>query len=219
MAFVKFPIAREIVLAEFYRRLQINLSPVSKSVLKDVSQETNLSVALIRQCLIDLIETGNVNQNEYSDEYEITPRGIRHVEKNVEEAGSPTAEYLGIRKAIFADVNDAAKAGIQEDRWEPLKIDRDAPEFQEAAKALEEAVSTVESDNGYAASQPDERDEIVWSLKEGLVAINDKLPSYAQVRAMIIAPLRFLMKKFAETTIGEIAKTALGKILTWLAGL
>ncbi len=105
------------------------------------------------------------------------------------------------------------------DVWEPLPIDRSNPEYSAAVDAVEQAVKVIEGDNGYAATHPDERNHIVWCLKEGLAAVKERLPSYAQVRSMIVAPLRFLAKKFAETVMGESAKLALAKVGEWLAGL
>ena len=106
-----------------------------------------------------------------------------------------------------------------DDIWEPLKIDRGTREYGEAVAAVEEALGVIESDNGYAASEPEERNQIIWSIREGIRTIKENLPSYAQIQSMVEQPLRFISKKFAETAMGEIAKKALGYLFTWLSGL
>lgn len=118
-------------------------------------------------------------------------------------------------------IDDIAADGVDgaDDSWEPLKIDRRSQEYEQAVEVIEEALGVIEGNNGYATSVPEERGQIVWSIKEGLRAIKENLPSYAQVQSMVVQPLRFVSKKFAETAMGEIAKKALGHLFTWLASL
>jgi hypothetical protein len=63
------------------------------------------------------------------------------------------------------DKNDGSTT---DNEWEPLPIDRETPEYEEAVEATEEAAQVVEQDNGYPANEPEERNQIVDSLKVGL---------------------------------------------------
>lgn len=108
---------------------------------------------------------------------------------------------------------------FEESEWEPLPIDRRSPEYVSAVSALEGAFEIISGDNGYAATQPEERSQIVWSLKEGFRAIKEHMPSRAQVIALVVQPLRYMSKKFADTAMGLAAKGAVAKIIEWLAGL
>ncbi len=108
---------------------------------------------------------------------------------------------------------------VAEPEWEPLPIDRRSPEYQSAVSELESTVEIISGDNGYAATQPEERDQIVWSLKEGLRAIKEHMPSRAQVNALVVQPLRYMSKKFGDTVMGVASKGAVAKIIEWLGGL
>ena len=106
-----------------------------------------------------------------------------------------------------------------QDVWEPLPINRTQPAYEEAVSAFESAVGVIEGDNGYAVTEPDERNQIVWSIKEGLRALKELTPSRAQIRSMIVGPLQYVSKKFVDTAMGIAARDALLKLGEWLAGL
>ena len=79
--------------------------------------------------------------------------------------------------------------------------------------AIEEVIETVAGDNGYGANEPEERSHILWSLNKGLKALKDALPSRNQIQALIVAPLNLLARKFAETSMGEVAKIAVARAI------
>ena len=80
----------------------------------------------------------------------------------------------------------------------------------------EAALSEISGNNGYAESESEERDRIVWSVGEGLNQIKEGLPDREQVKAMLVKPLRFISEKFAGASMGEIAKAAVKALMTWL---
>ncbi|MGJ5177985.1 hypothetical protein ACQR16_27025 [Bradyrhizobium oligotrophicum] len=49
--------------------------------------------------------------------------------------------------------------------WEPLPLDRSDENLREVTKKVDEAVSQIAADNGYAANMPGERDYVVQSLR------------------------------------------------------
>lgn len=106
-----------------------------------------------------------------------------------------------------------------DDEWQPIKIERDTETYKEAVDASEAAVREIEASNGYAATNLEERNAIVASVKGTLDAIKNGAPSKQSIRYGLLSPLKFIARKFAETTIGEIAKLALVKLAAWLAGL
>ena len=153
-----------------------------------------------------LIETDRLLHN-----FEISSEGIRYVENAIDNTSSFLSKYIRSRDDSSErelENNDQ----VEDDRWVPLKIDRETPTFQNAVTAIESVIETVEGDNGYAANEPEERNNILWSLKEGIAAIKEALPSRNQIQALIVAPLNFLVRKFAETSIGEVAKIAVAKV-------
>lgn len=86
--------------------------------------------------------------------------------------------------------SDRKKIQAEADTWEPLPVDRAAPEYVRSVEALDNALSAMESDNGYAANHPEERDHVVWSLRQGLIALKEKWPSLSQIRSLILEPLQ-----------------------------
>ena len=103
--------------------------------------------------------------------------------------------------------------------WEPLPINRESPTFREAENAVENAISEIEGNNGYAETEPEERNHIVASLKDGFKQFREGLPSRDQLVAYLLSPLRFIAKKFADAAMGISAKEAVEKLLTWLGSL
>src|SRR5258708_1556210 len=49
--------------------------------------------------------------------------------------------------------------------WEPLPLDRQNEDFPKLVAAFDEAINTIEADNGYSVHAPAERDVVVSSLK------------------------------------------------------
>lgn len=128
-------------------------------------------------------------------------------------------QQLIAKKALTGhSSNEETLSPPTEDTWEPVKIDRTTAEYSEAIEASEAALREVESSNGYAATDPDERNGIVATVRGTLEAIKNGMPTKPTILHGLLAPLKFVSKKFADTTIGEIVKIAITKIITWLSG-
>lgn len=161
--------------------------------------------------------------------YSITEDGILYVEKHLEDResvvfnyknhGDPWLEKQSVGPRDEDEPANSSVIDLQEDEWQPLPIDRESPDYEEAIGTLDEAIGVVAGNNGYAESEPDERDNIVEMLRQGQTAITERQPSRAQIIALVLQPLNFLARKFSESAIGEIAKIAAVKIVAWLASL
>lgn len=103
--------------------------------------------------------------------------------------------------------------------WSPLKIDRSTSEYEEAINYSEAALREVESSNGYADSEPDERNAIVSTIKGTIDAIKSGSPSKKSIVHSLLKPLQYLAVKFRDASIGEIAKVAAVKLVAWLSTL
>ena len=112
------------------------------------------------------------------------------------------------------DIHDAAN-----DYWEPLPIERDSIDYQEAVAQLENVLEVVRSNNGYAETEPEEREQMVWSLETGLEALQEPNSTLDSIKSLLLKPLNYLSKKFADASIGEAAKLAVGSIIKLFAGL
>jgi hypothetical protein len=121
-------------------------------------------------------------------------------------------------KNVFPISSRESDAGSTDvDAWEPLKIDRATPTYLDAIEAADAAVREIEASNGYAASEPDERNGIVSTLKGTLEAVKRGFPSKKAILHGLVKPMEYVARKFPDATIGEIAKIAVAKLLAWLS--
>lgn len=150
--------------------------------------------------------------------YEITYQGIKFVQDQLRDPTSMIANYAKEGYGwLVGDLPTITSPG--EEQWEPLLIDRESPHFDAAANELENVIEVIEGDNGYADSEPDERNHIVASLRHGLERMREGLPSLQQVRGLILGPLNFVAQKFVGTAMGVASKAAIEKIIQWIATL
>lgn len=108
---------------------------------------------------------------------------------------------------------------VEEEKWTPLPIERESIDFKEAISSAEKALETIEQNNGYASTEPDERNAIVRTVGGTLTALKEGRPSLASVKEGLLKPLRYVATKFSDSVMGEFAKIAVSAILKWLAGL
>lgn len=186
-----------------------------------------VSRGFVDKCVGSLIGRKLVESEHGSDS--IAGHGILYVEKQLEDGDSIIFKYdkygdpwLDKQTVGARDEGDQANLGDtepQEEKWEPLPIDRESPEFEKAVDALDDAIGKIEADNGYAANQPEERDNVVWSLRQGIAALKEMTPSLAQVRALIIAPLNSAITTFKESVPGVAAIFAREALKEWIKSL
>lgn len=104
------------------------------------------------------------------------------------------------------------------DVWEPIKLDRQSPKYTEAVSAAEAALREIEGSNGYASSDPEERNGLVATIKGSLDALKNGAPSRQSLVHGLLKPLEYVVKKFTDSTMGEIAKVAVIKLIAFLFG-
>jgi hypothetical protein len=97
------------------------------------------------------------------------------------------------------------------DEWEPIRIDPSEPVLQEAVRQLREATVAVEQDNGYAATYPQERDQVVQDLKGGLDKLSSDTVSIGWLRRTVNA-LKTASFRFANTMKGQMIDGALAAV-------
>jgi hypothetical protein len=124
--------------------------------------------------------------------------------------------FAGQESEISVKDEVAPANELEEQQWEPLKIDRDGEKYQEAVASSEAALREIEASNGYAARDPEERNSIVLTISGTLKALREASPSRATVVQGLLVPLRYISKKFSDAALGEIAKVAVAKILAFL---
>jgi hypothetical protein len=170
--------------------------------------------------LVEHPETGQLIDTE-RENLDITEGGAYEVENWSEKLykevalnfGSPSGEW----EIEFLESDENSISGeLSETEWEPLAIDRTTSEYKEFEEKLEGAVEKIESDNGYSSTHPDERDTIVWSLKEGLKALKELTPTKDQLHSLIEVSLDRAIKIFKESVPGLAAALAKEAFKEWV---
>lgn len=153
-------------------------------------------------------------QND-EDEFEITASGIQYIENQLDTSWSEISKYA---ESLTPPNGMRNPRDSQQDEisWSPLKIDRSDEKYLNVLDTTEAALVAIRGDNGYASTQQEERNSIVHSIEVGLDHLKKYTPTKNQVISLILEPLRFIVKKFSETTIAEAAKLAVSALLRWL---
>jgi hypothetical protein len=97
------------------------------------------------------------------------------------------------------------------DEWAPIPINPAEPAIQEAVRRLQEVTTAVEQDNGYAATYPQERDQVVQDLKGGLNKLKSDAVSVGWLRRTVNA-LNTAGLRFANSVKGQMIDGALSAI-------
>lgn len=108
---------------------------------------------------------------------------------------------------------------LDADEWQPLKLDRQRPEFKAALSKTEKALDIIRGDNGYADAMPEERNEVVRSLEAGVESLKQGAPTLQKIKALLIAPLKFVANRFVGAALGEAAKDAVASLLHWIGNI
>jgi hypothetical protein len=222
------PLSR-IILAKLYEQ-HVNDEPKDRFSVDDVTKLFSVPVSknLVASALARLYEDSKYSEklvirrgSKTSAEqgYVIGDYGIQVVEKALLQKVSDIAYFMANGDEVIDEI-----AGLDghfftpgerfdKDDWVPLPIDREATEYLEAVESLEAAIETIRADNGFAAHYPEEREEILSSLNEGLEWLRNKVPTRAQIKSALIAPLNWVAVTFGDAVTGEIAKKAAQKLV------
>jgi hypothetical protein len=211
---------REAILFSCYMAIQRDdLTMISVSILF-ARLEGRSSANMIELVLKDLqnqayFSLWSVDEANKEAVYKPTPHLVKHVEEILSSEGVSLKDKL---ETIFPKKYDLPVSGVS-DTWSPIKDDSENPAKQRAIEAVQDVIGRLEADNGFAASQPDIRNSILYSLKVGVGMLREYVPSREQITANILKPLKYVGDLFAKHTIGELAKKAIEKLLLWLSGL
>ncbi|MEA2975863.1 MAG: hypothetical protein QOF19_1383 [Alphaproteobacteria bacterium] len=147
--------------------------------------------------------------------YEVAADGYKITRRGIDATNNLTDEAYEVLIAEVAVVEQAPEH--KGDSWEPLPLDRQSTEFAKAVEATDAALKEIETSNGYADSNPIERDSIVEVVRAHLGLLRTGLLSKGQIIEGLIRPLKYIGAKFAEASIGELANRA-AKFLWMLIG-
>ena len=117
-------------------------------------------------------------------------------------------EYAEANEAIETKSSDDP---IEEDRWEPLPLELNAPEAVEALEHLEQTINAIKADNGFSSEYPVERDNLVHSAHATLAAAKGGMVGKGQIRHNIVSAGKWLMDKFGGSALGALG----GELVKW----
>jgi len=106
----------------------------------------------------------------------------------------------------------------EEDQWSPIDVDFDDELTSAAIKNSEDALEVIEQSNGYANSDPEERDSIVSVLRGTIEAVKAGKPTKKIIIEGLLNPLKYISKKFADAAMGKAAQAAVAALAKWLFG-
>lgn len=206
------------VLVELYKAADTDDSFIYSSTLKNLispEMSDNIWNPLLEAC----------NRNKYferrGNSFLILPDGIRKIyayqnnhDEDVEFYVSRPLEFLA-----GVDAPPAFDATDYVDLWEPIPLSADNPIVADALAASEIALSTIEENNGYADSEPEDRNSVIASIRGTIESIRAGLPSRASVYSGLLAPLKYISKKFADSAMGVAAKTAVEAVIKLIVEL
>jgi hypothetical protein len=112
--------------------------------------------------------------------------------------------------------------------WQPIPLERDAPELQTAIAKLDKTIEQVRGDNGYSATVPEERALVLESLATASRILKEATSISAPfLKRYAFEPLQMLIRRFGPAAIGiaatgardalvEFVKQHGAKLLDWL---
>lgn len=101
--------------------------------------------------------------------------------------------------------------------WNPIPVEPSNPNTQTVAAAVQETLTSIQADNGYAVHAADERDSVVAHLKRFHKQITETGVIYArQIQAYALDPLGRIIARFGNAALGLSASAAKAAIFDWL---
>jgi hypothetical protein len=122
----------------------------------------------------------------------------------------------GAERAEQIRAERGASSGEQEyvpasDRF--VTIDHNSTEYKETEEALKATIEAVRGNNEYGESDPDDREQRLAELEAGITLLRPLRVALEKIRSVLLPPLKYLGKKFADNAIGALASAAVGALL------
>lgn len=208
--------AKRLVLGRIYHAFINDLAefPVQLDELIPIIS-VEVSKNMTRKIISQFVSDGLLER--YQEEtggdffHDFTEKGLVLIDEELKDLGSPV-------RRVAHEISDI-DSNEELDEWKPLNIDRNDQKYSDAISAVENAITIIKNDNGYAATHPDERTAIVESIEFGIEKLKKGYLTLSGIRTLVLQPLQYIARKFSEAMIGEAAKAAVGAVVRWLTGL
>ncbi|WP_298125230.1 hypothetical protein [Brevundimonas sp.] len=197
--------------------IPLNIIRVTLEKLEDDSliDETQRSVQRPVGLMRDQFATTWVG----TDEFTLTEEGRARVEKMPDDQYDLILAALGAEPAALVLSESAEQRALDTpDKWEPLPIETGDAELAQVKARLTDLVETVEKDNGYRSSAPDERADVLAALGAARKILDDASSfTYSHLVAYVFTPLEKLSRRFdPQTVIGSAARLFWDAVKGWV---
>jgi hypothetical protein len=119
------------------------------------------------------------------------------------------------RKNNCAACSSGIKAVPASDRV--VTLNHNAPEYKQATEVLPQIIELVRGDNEYGDADPEDKEQRLAELEAGGRLLKAPRARLEPIKALLLPALKYLAKKFADTTIGLLASKALAALLALLS--
>lgn len=124
---------------------------------------------------------------------------------------------LNIDRRIKGEQHKLAVSSTSLDVWEPIPLDRSDRAQEQATEALDRIIEGLRGDNGYAATNAQEK----AFVQDKLSAVTKRLKEDSQISWMYLLefafkPLEIVVKRFGGAAIGIAASAAKDSLAAWL---
>ena len=130
----------------------------------------------------------------------ITSKGISYVDEQLDAEGSFLWEKHRKRSTEGGVQIPAAGRFVQ--------LDHNSRQYKETMKAGEALIEAVRTSNEYGESNPQEREQRVAELEAGYRLLRAPRVNPIIVKGVLYGVLTYLITKFADEPIGELARVA-----------
>ena len=96
-----------------------------------------------------------------------------------------------------------------------VRLDHNQPDYTAAIEALNAVIEAVRASNDYASADPEDREQRLVELSAGRKLLESVRVRVAAASVLIVTTLTYLLSKFADAAIGDLA----GRAITLVKGL
>lgn len=184
------------------------------------ADELRTSILLGRLKAAGFVEKRGVGDNSRTV-FGVTAEGEKFIESLMEGQSGLLDNAIKLLSGSAPQEDNPAPGEVEDGdaAWSPIPIDREEPEFLEAESTLANATATIKADNGYAATVPVERAEVVTRLEAALSLMKSAPAITANaIKTQVVWPLKKAAARFnGETVVGATIKLAWDTFSKWVA--
>lgn len=184
---------------------ELNLTPIS-------ALKTEFAATRYKLPYVELAEFGEIFETV------VEQNGLSEIWEHLKTLGLDwlTESLNNLHDEVFNNEAEPGDDDLEDLDWAPIPLEYGTNEASAAISAVEKALEAIAQDNGYAATNPAERNSIVLVLKDAVANLKMGMElTYFYAKRSIVVPLVRAAKRFGNSVVGHIIKGALEAIKEW----